>query len=127
MCQSTWHMDETFAQKFERALEERKEREPGYGLRTLARELATKPDDVETIRRRLHKYRPRPGGGAAQVTPSTSTRWEIEKALGLERDALKGDEVSAAAEFVSVLMPTSVFDRLIDERIEQKLGRKVAA
>ncbi len=88
----------TFAQKFEEALAARKQREPGFGLRTLAREIADKPEDIETIRRRLHKYRPKPGkGGAGEVAPIDSTRREIERALGLEIGALAPDEDLVAA------------------------------
>lgn len=88
----------TFAEKFEEALAERKRVEPGYGLRTLARVLAQ--DDktkIETIRRRLNKYRPRPGGGAAEVAPTPSTRREIEVAMGLEDGSLRPDQDALAA------------------------------
>lgn len=102
-------MPGTFGEKFEQALEEKKKTEPGYGLRTLARKLAQDdPAKVEIIRRRLHKYRPRPGGGAAEVTPTEPTRHELEAAMGLDQDALKPDEQVAAAgvdEFLADLAP----------------------
>lgn len=109
-----WHMAATFAEKFEQALAERREREPEYGLRTLARTLADNdPDQMEIIRRRLHKYRPKkPGGGSAVkvVTPTDPTRHEIEDAMGLERDALaperpSPEDVSAEAAFLADLAP----------------------
>lgn len=88
----------TFAEKFEQALADKREREPGYGLRTLARTLAKgDPDAIETIRRRLHKYRPPKGGGAAETKPTPPTRHEIEDAMGLERDALAPDKDLVAA------------------------------
>lgn len=92
----------TFADKFEQALSD-----SGQSLRGLARKLARDDGEVETIRRRLYKYRPRPGGGAAEVAPSDQTRWNIEEALGLQRDALAPDpeiprsrELDAALEVV---------------------------
>jgi hypothetical protein len=92
-------MAKTFAEKFEQALADKREQEPGYGLRTLARALAK--DDAqqaEIIRRRLHKYRPpKNGGGAAEVKPTISTRREIEKALGVEIDSLAPDPDAVAA------------------------------
>lgn len=103
-----WHMGYTFAEKFEAALAERREREPGFGLRTLARTLARDESEVETIRRRLHKYRPKPNrGGAGEVAPTAPTRWEIEEALGLERDALAADKIAASAdtEFLAEIAP----------------------
>lgn len=104
-------MPATFAEKFEQALAEKRDQEPGYGLRTLARELADDdPHQMEIIRRRLNKYRPKPGsGGAAEVAPTEPTRREIEDALGLERDALAPDEpVTVAAaddEFLREIAP----------------------
>lgn len=87
-------MGTTFAEKFEEALAEKRKSDPTYGLRTLARDLANgEPEDIEVIRRRLYKYRPPKGGGAAEVAPTPPTRWEIEDALGLERDALRPDVV----------------------------------
>jgi len=93
-------MAETFAEKFERVLEERREKDPQFGLKTLARQLAKgDPAQTEIIRRRLQKYRPKPSsGGAAKVTPTEPTRREIERALGLPVDALKTDEAAAAAQ-----------------------------
>lgn len=91
-------MGSTFAEKFEEALDAKRLAEPGYGLRTLARKLADNdPDKTKTILRRLQKYRPRNGGGAAEVAPTKPTRNEIEKALGLEVDALAPDEQDIAA------------------------------
>jgi hypothetical protein len=111
-----WHMAGTFADKFEKALAERRAVDPKFGLRTLAKQLAKDdPARAETIRRRLNKYRPKPGGGAAEVAPTEPTRWEIEDALGLERDALKPDEVAAIA------ATASVFADLLDAVFEAKL------
>lgn len=92
-------MGRTFAEKFEEALEEKRRETPGWGLRTLARELADDdPDRAEVIRRRLNKYRPKPGsGGAAEVRPTEPTRREIENALGLETDSLAPDPDALAA------------------------------
>jgi hypothetical protein len=57
-CRGIWQ--ETFAEKFEEALAERRQAEPGYGLRTLARQLADgDPEKTKTILRRLQKYRPK--------------------------------------------------------------------
>lgn len=103
-----WHMAETFAEKFEQALEERRERDPDFGLRTLARKLAKDdPRQTEIIRRRLNKYRPPKGGGSAQVSPTQPTRHEIEDALGLPLDALKPEPqtVAATAEFLRDIAP----------------------
>lgn len=113
----------TFAEKFEEALEALREREPGYGLRTLARKLAKEdPDRIETIRRRLNKYRPRPGGGAAEVAPTEPTRREIEEAMGLEQDALRPDPVErTAADARQFLADIAPLRRLWD--IGQQLER----
>lgn len=103
-----WHMADTFAEKFERALEERREREPDFGLRTLARKLAKDdPRQTEIIRRRLNKYRPPKGGGSAEVSPTEPTRHEIEDALGVDRDALKPEPqpLAASAEFLRDIAP----------------------
>lgn len=113
----------TFAEKFEEALRDLREREPGYGLRTLARTLAKDDHErIETIRRRLNKYRPKPGGGAAEVAPTEPTRHEIEKAMGLEQDALRPEHDDRAAadaqQFLSDLAPLR---RLWD--IGQKIER----
>lgn len=100
-------MAATFADKFEKALAEKREKDPAYGLRTLARKLAKDdPRQTEIIRRRLNKYRPKPGGGA-EVAPTEPTRREIEKAMGLRRDTLKPDPqpVSASAEFLRDIEP----------------------
>lgn len=108
----------TFADKFEEALRDLREREPGYGLRTLARKLAKDdPKLTETIRRRLNKYRPKPSGGAAEVAPTASTRQEIEDAMGLERDALKPDPIDAVAAQGASLVG-DLLGRFIDERIQ---------
>lgn len=103
-------MGSTFGEKFEQALAEKRQADPGYGLRTLARALAD--GDVakaETIRRRLNKYRPPKGGGAAEVKPTDPTRWEIERAMGLEQDTLAPapDAVAAKtdADFLHDLAP----------------------
>ncbi len=118
MCQYRWHMATTFAEKFEQALEEKRQTEPGYGLRTLARELAKgDPTKVETIRRRLNKYRPKNGGGAAEVAPTPPTRNEIEGALGLERDALAPERDAPMEEMIAVLMPSAAVRRLIREEM----------
>lgn len=106
-------MTGTFGEKFEQALEDKKKTEPGYGLRTLARKLAKDdPAKVEVIRRRLHKYRPKPGGGAAEVAPTEPTRHELEAAMGLERDALKPDEQVVAAGFEEFLADIAPLHRL---------------
>lgn len=104
-------MGSTFGEKFEEALGEKRAADPQYGLRTLARHLADgDPAKAETIRRRLNKYRPPKGGGAAEVKPTDPTRREIEKAMGLEVDALapEPDAVAAKtddAEFLRDLAP----------------------
>lgn len=104
-------MGRTFAEKFEDALDERKQETKGWGLRTLARKLADNdPERTEIIRRRLNKYRPKPGGGAAETAPTDPTRHEIEKAMGLKRDSLKPDADAIAAsmldrEFLADLAP----------------------
>ncbi len=103
-----WHMAATFAEKFEQALQERRQEDPNYGLRTIARKLADNdPHQTEIIRRRLNKYRPKPSnGGAAKVAPTEPTRREIEDAMGLDQDALKPEPVEAAsAEFLRDIMP----------------------
>ena len=106
-----WHMAKTFAEKFEAALAEKRAEDEKYGLRTLARTLAKEdPEQAEIIRRRLHKYRPPKGGGAAAVKPTQPTRHEIEDAMGLERDALAPDKelaaaVSADQEFLEAVAP----------------------
>lgn len=121
-------MGQTFAEKFEEALAERRESEPGYGLRTLARKLAKDdPEKIETIRRRLNKYRPKPSnGGAAQVAPTASTRREIEEAMGLEHDSLAPDQdlvtaASSEAAFLNALRPLA---RLFAERDERDTNLK---
>lgn len=82
---------QTFAEKFEEALEERRAADSNFGVKTVARKLADgDPKQTELIRRRLNKYRPRPGrGGAAESIPTEPTRREIEKALGLPVEALE--------------------------------------
>jgi hypothetical protein len=88
----------TFADKFEQALQDAKQRDPQFGLRTLARTLAKDdPKQLEIVRRRLHKYRPKNGGGGAEVAPTETTRHEIEDAMGLDRDALAPDVDDLAA------------------------------
>lgn len=82
-------MAATFAEKFEQALAEARRADPQFGLRTVARTLAEQDKQkTKTILRRLQKYRPKPGGGAAEVAPTEPTRREIEKAMGLTPDAL---------------------------------------
>lgn len=109
----------TFAEKFEEALEDLREREPGYGLRTLARKLAKDdPEKVETIRRRLNKYRPKPGGGGAEVAPTEPTRREIEAAMGLDQDSLKPDPLRPADAMIAVLMPRSTVAQIVREEID---------
>jgi hypothetical protein len=101
-----WHMAITFADKFEMALAEKRAEQDGYGLRTLARTLAKDdPKQTEIIRRRLNKYRPKkpPNAGPAEVTPTAPTRWEIEEAMGLERDALAPDLDAVAASMAEEL------------------------
>lgn len=123
-------MGSTFAEKFEEALAEKRRTEnPDYGIRTVARVLSDgDKEKVEVIRRRLHKYRPKRPGGAA-ITPTEPTRHEIEKAMGLEQDALKPevDENAAAAQaFMDDLMPfAQVFERMA-ERAFAKAQEKIA-
>lgn len=107
-----WHMGYTFGEKFEAALAEKRAQDEKYGLRTLARKLADNdPHQTEIIRRRLNKYRPPKGGGAAEVAPTEPTRREIEDAMGLERDSLAPDReavaarMAADAEFLTDLAP----------------------
>lgn len=116
-------MAKTFAEKFEGALAEKRAADEKYGLRTLARKLAKDdPEQAEIIRRRLHKYRPPKGGGAAEVKPTEPTRHEIEDAMGLERDALAPDKDLVAArsaqeEFLSAVTPLfELFERRFSDR-----------
>jgi len=125
-------MAETFAEKFERALEEKRREIPGYGLRTLARLLAKDdPKNTEIIRRRLNKYRPKPGsGGAAEVAPTEPSRHEIEAAMGLERDALRpeADRVAAsAAVIVSVPLDYDLLAEAISRRESARAAQEVTA
>lgn len=65
------------------------------GVRTLARTLAQRanaPDRTESIRRQLRRYLYEP------VQPTAATRWEIEDALGLERDTLAADDEDEEAD-----------------------------
>lgn len=113
-------MAATFAEKFEQALEARRQTDPGFGVRTLARKLADgDPARVETIRRRLNKYRPKPGGGAAEVAPTEPTRHEIEAALGIPADGLKPEPVESAEDMVAVLMPKSAIRQIVREELRQ--------
>lgn len=109
-------MAATFAQKFEEALREAREAKPGFGLRTLARQMAKDdPKQTEIIRRRLNKYRPKPGGGAAEVTPTEPTRREIERELGLVMDSLKPDPVpvdSAQGDREIAALVAALFERV---------------
>jgi hypothetical protein len=120
-------MAETFAEKFERALDAKRQEDERFGLRTLARRLAKDdPQQAEIIRRRLHKYRPPKGGGSAEVAPTEPTRHEIEAALGLPPDSLKPEPqpVNASAGF------GSLFEALVDRAVEAKmaeLGAKAVA
>ena len=72
----------TFQQKL---LHEMKEQ--GLGVRTLARRVSrsTDPKQVEGVRRRINRY------VHDGMTPTPPNRHDIEDALGLERDSLKGD------------------------------------
>ncbi len=113
----------TFAEKFQLAIEEKRQKEPNYGLRTVARILADgDKDKVEVIRRRLHKYRPKTPGGAA-IVPTEPTRREIEKAMGLEQDALKpdvnGDRAAARAQQEEFALFQALLDRA-DARAVQR-------
>ncbi len=118
----------TFAEKFEEALERQKQADPDFGLRTLARKLAKDdPRNTETIRRRLHKYRPPKGGGTAEVAPTEPTRWEIEDALGLGRDSLAPDTpLPSHEEMIAVLLPSSQIRHLIHDEVERLMARAVA-
>jgi hypothetical protein len=118
-------MARTFAEKFEEALAERRQAEPEWGLRTLARQLADgDPEKTKTILRRLQKYRPKPGrGGAGEVAPTEPTRREIERALGLPLDALKPEPLEAAAAMIAVLMPQAAFDSAFDNALARRLAR----
>lgn len=125
-----WHMGaRTFAEKFEQALTDRREQDPNFGLRTLARILAGGDKaKVETIRRRLHKYRPPKGGGSAEVEPTRPTRWEIEQGLGLERDALAPDPVDAIAArqvFVPIALDYDLLAEAIGRRDRQREAAEV--
>lgn len=118
-------MGKTFGEKFDEAIAERQRHEPTFGLRTLARILAKDdPHQTEIIRRRLMKYRPRPGGGAAEVRPTEPSRHDIEKAMGLERDSLRPDEDvvarAVAAALLSDDMFSDLFARSIDTVLEQR-------
>lgn len=112
-------MATTFAEKFEQALTEKRVTEPGFGLRTLARQLADgDPEKTKTILRRLQKYRPKPGrGGAGEVSPTSPTRREIERALGLELDALapEGDLNGDLAARVREARQLAAFRTLMEE------------
>lgn len=121
----------TFAEKFEKALSEKKDADETYGLRTLARKMAKDdPRQAEIIRRRLHKYRPKNGGGAAEVAPSAPTRWEIEDAMGLERDALAPERKSAAAKAKATRFADTL-DEILRARavevFEEELARRTQA
>lgn len=115
-------MATTFAEKFEQALQDRKVEDPEFGLRTVARILAKdERAKIETIRRRLNKYRPKNGGGAAKIiVPTEPTRREIEDALGLERDALRPEPVEAPDKMVAELI--GVLSRYVDHRIKTAAG-----
>jgi hypothetical protein len=121
-------MAATFGEKFEQALADLKAKDPEYGLRTLARTIAhDDPQQAEIIRRRLYKYRPPKGGGTA-IVPTEPTRREIEKAMGLKRDALKPDAGQAAAmvdDLMAQLAPMRAAARLADmvERGELVMAR----
>lgn len=72
-----------FSTRLRRELDSR-----GWGVRTLAREIASRrqqPERVESLRRQLRKY-------LDGTQPSPANRQLIEEALGLERDSLKDDD-----------------------------------
>lgn len=124
-----WRMSGTFAEKFEEALQARKATDKDFGLRTLARILADGDlRRTETIRRRLHKYRPKPGGGAAEVAPTEPTRREIERALGVPEDALAPEEELLAA--LSPLRAEGLFtlnERAFAAFVEQRVEVAIRA
>lgn len=114
-------MATTFAEKFEDALQARKDEDPAFGVRTIARILAKDDrEKIETIRRRLNKYRPKNGGGAAEVAPTEATRREIEDALGLDTDTLKPDPVERDDAMVAALF--GALSRYVDHRIKTAAG-----
>lgn len=122
-------MGQTFAEKFEEALEAKRLEDDRYGVRTVARIIAG--DDrtsIETIRRRLNKYRPKPGGGAAETAPTPPSRWEIEHAMGLERDALAPEESLAdvLAARAAEARKAAVMDALLD-MLEERQRERAAA
>lgn len=122
-------MGTSFADKFEEALASKKQEDPSYGLRTLARELAGgDPQRMEVIRRRLNKYRPKPGGGAAEVAPTEPTRHDIEDAMGLDRDALAPDVDPLAARSpmrVESLFNQDALDEYLRDRARDAVARVV--
>lgn len=128
-------MAQTFAEKFEEALAQKRSKDSTYGLRTLARKLAKDdPEAIETIRRRLNKYRPKPGrGGAGEVAPTEPTRREIEKAMGLKRDALAPDKdlvaaLSADQEFLAAIAPLrKLLERQFSGQQQPSRSRQKAA
>lgn len=119
-------MGKTVAEKFEEALTAKRDQD--FGLRTLARLIAG-PDathqQIEVVRRRLHKYRPKPGsGGVAEVVPTAPTRHEIEDAMGLERDALAADP-----EVLAALASPFAADmaRVLQAEVEWQVSRQMLA
>lgn len=107
-------MGATFAEKFEEALAERRQREPEFGLRTVARRIADgDPEKTKTILRRLQKYRPKPGrGGAGEVAPTPPTRREIERAMDLPEDSLAPDLAGVLAARAAEAAKADAFDRI---------------
>lgn len=122
-------MGSAFADKFEAALTAKKQDDPNYGVRTLARDLAGGDKErIETIRRRLNKYRPKPGGGAAEVAPTEPTRHDIEVAMGLDRDSLapEADPLAASAPIrIESLLNMEAIDVLLRERAHAAVAEAV--
>lgn len=113
-----WLMGKTFAEKFEEALEEIRDNDPSFGIRTIARRMSNGDRErIETIRRRLNKYRPKNGGSAGEVAPSPPTRREIEDAMGLPPDSLRPDPLEEADALVAVLMPSEALRRIVREEM----------
>lgn len=110
------HAQRTFKDKLQAELDSR-----GWGVRTLARQMANgRPERVESQRRQLRKYlEPQP------VMPTQMTRHAIEDALGVERDALKPDDEEEGDQPMRVVVPLTVL--ISDAQIERALDRALAA
>jgi hypothetical protein len=105
----------TFRDKLQRELQRRQ-----WGVRTLAREMATsagQPDRVESLRRQLRKYL----STRDLVVPTVGTRHAIEDALQLERDALQDDDEESDQEMrITVPIQVSIDYDLLALAIERR-------